>query len=243
MIDGGQTKTKTNNGVQNMQSSAEINELASALAKAQGSITGALKDSANPFFKSKYADLASCWDACRTALSVNGLSVVQCPDSTAEGITFLDTTLMHLSGQWIRSRLIVQCKDNTPQAMGSGMTYARRYAFAAMIGIAQIDDDGNAASGRGHDPRGDMGKEVPKNTVQETVQHMLKLLDEDIVGDHEGIKKAAIVLDYHENKLNPDPDLYVAVGDALPAAKKNAWKAFVSQAKKLESQEPKGRKF
>jgi ERF superfamily len=242
MIDGGQTKTKTNNGVQNMQSSAEINELASALAKAQGSITGALKDSANPFFKSKYADLASCWDACRTALSMSGLAVVQCPMTDPTG-TYLVTILMHSSGQWIQSSLQVQCKDDSAQAMGSGLTYARRYALAAMVGIAQIDDDGNSASGRGIDPRGDMGKEVPKDKVAETVRHMLKLLDEDIVGDHEGVKKAAIILDYHENKLNPDPDLYVAVGDALPAAKKNAWKAFVSQAKKLESQEPKGRKF
>ena len=60
-----------------MQTSEQINELAAALAKAQGEITGALKDSANPFFKSKYADLASCWDACRGPLSRNGLSVIQ----------------------------------------------------------------------------------------------------------------------------------------------------------------------
>jgi len=61
------------------EQSEQINELATALAKAQGKITGALKDSANPFYKSRYADLASVWDACRAALSENGLAVVQFP--------------------------------------------------------------------------------------------------------------------------------------------------------------------
>src|SRR6202795_3981153 len=144
-----------------MQTSETINELATALSKAQGEITGALKDSANPFFKSKYADLASCWDACRSALSKNGLAVIQSPETEGTG-TFLVTTLMHSSGQWMRSSLIVQPKDETPQAMGSAITYARRYALCAAVGVAQVDDDGNAASGRseGLSPKGEMGKQV-----------------------------------------------------------------------------------
>jgi ERF superfamily len=226
-----------------MQSSDAIDQLATALSLAQGQMRGAIKDSTNPFFHSKYADLASCWDACRLALSENGLSVVQCP-MTEDGATYLTTTLLHSSGQWMRSRLIVQCKDDSPQAMGSGLTYARRYALAAMVGISQTDDDGNAASGRaGNDPRGDLGKDVPQAKVNEVVQRVLKLLDEDIVGDHEGVKRAAIIMDYHEKVLNADQDLYVAVGDALPAAKKNAWKHYVSLAKKQEAQEPKGKRF
>src|ERR1700690_675114 len=105
-----------------MQTSEQINELAAALAKAQGEITGALKDSANPFFKSKYSDLASCWDACRSALSKNGLAVVQSPMSvipteTLKVGTFLVTTLMHSSGQWMRSELHISPKDDSPQAM------------------------------------------------------------------------------------------------------------------------------
>src|SRR5271167_4426047 len=105
-----------------MQSSEQINELATALAKAQGMITGALKDSANPFFKSKYADLASCWDACRAALSTHGLAVAQFPMTDPTG-TYLETTLMHSSGQWMRSSMILQPKDDTPQAMGSALSY------------------------------------------------------------------------------------------------------------------------
>jgi hypothetical protein len=220
-----------------MQSSESINELAKALSLAQGEITGALKDSANPFFKSHYADLASCWDACRVALSKNGLAVTQFP-TTQDGSTFLETTLLHSSGQWMRSSLIIRAKDDTAQAQGSGITYARRYALCAVVGVAQVDDDGNAASGRSnseiHSPKGDLGKTVPPAKVQSTVKHMLGLLEQDIAGDHDDIKKAMIVLDYHEKILNPDEDLYVAVGDVLTPAKRNSWKALVSLAKKAE---------
>jgi hypothetical protein len=230
-----------------MQSTESINELATALAKAQGEITGALKSSLNPFYKSHYSDLASCWDACREPLSKNGLSVVQPAEVDEQGVV-VTTMLMHTSGQWIRSSLRMIPKDGTPQSVGSGIAYGRRYGLTAMIGIAQIDDDGNAASGHSaervrHDPRGDMGQNVATDKVQATVKHILGLLDEDIAGDHDGSKKAAIVMDYHEKVLNPDPDLYVAVGDALPTAKKNSWKAYVSQAKKIEAAEPKGRRF
>lgn len=129
-----------------MQSEA-INELALALAKAQGQITGALKDSSNPFFKSKYADLASCWDACRKQLSENNLSVVQTTD-VIDGIVVVRTILAHSSGQWVSGILPVKTKDDGPQAQGSGITYARRYALAAIVGLAQIDDDAEAAQAR-----------------------------------------------------------------------------------------------
>lgn len=131
------------------EQSEQINELAGALSKAQGKITGALKDSANPFFKSKYADLASVWDACRAALSDNGLAVIQLTESDDSGV-YVVTTLAHSSGQWVRSRLRLTPKDSTPQGMGSAITYGRRYALAAMVGVAQVDDDGNAASQNGH---------------------------------------------------------------------------------------------
>jgi hypothetical protein len=226
-----------------MQQSESIDELATALARAQGEITGALKDSANPFFKSKYSDLASCWDACRSALSKNGLAVSQFPETDGAD-SFLVTTLLHNSGQWMSSRLVLKSKDDTSQAMGSAITYARRYALCAVVGVAQIDDDGNAASGRhepvtngAHRPQGELGREVDPGKVQATVKHMMGLMDQDIIGDHENVKKAMIVLDYHEKILNPDEDLYVAVGDVLTAAKKNAWKAFVSQGKKLEKED------
>ena len=136
--------------------SESIAALAAALSKAQADITGALKDSSNPFYKSKYADLASCWDACRKQLAANGLCVIQTTTHTDAGV-MLVTTLAHSSGEWIRGTLPVVTKDNGPQAQGSGITYARRYALAAIVGLAQIDDDAEAAQARAkpapsHDP-------------------------------------------------------------------------------------------
>ena len=139
-----------------MNQSESIAALAAALSKAQSAITGALKDSANPFFKSKYADLAACWDACRSQLAANNLAVIQTTEVTGAG-TVLVTTLAHSSGEWMRGYLPVLTKDAGPQGQGSGLTYARRYALAAMVGLAQIDDDGEAAQARNkpvaaHDP-------------------------------------------------------------------------------------------
>jgi hypothetical protein len=130
-----------------MNQSESIADLAAALSKAQASITGALKDSANPFFKSKYADLASCWDACRKPLTDNGLAVIQTIEA-GEGRAVLVTTLAHSGGEWIKSYCPILTKDDSPQALGSAITYARRYALAAMVGLAQIDDDAEAAQGR-----------------------------------------------------------------------------------------------
>src|SRR5688572_27504037 len=104
-------------GERAMTTSESINEIATALAKAQGEMSGAVKDAANPFFKSKYADLASVWDACRTPLATNGLAVVQSPE-VVDGRVSLETLLLHTSGQWIRNTLTCSVKDDSPQTIG-----------------------------------------------------------------------------------------------------------------------------
>ena len=131
-----------------MQSSEHVNELAKALASAQAQIEGARKDSKNAHLGNKYADLSSVWDACRTALTSNGLSVAQGAATSADGSTLqLDTRLMHESGQWIESRMTMRIATgkgvNDAQAYGLTMTYARRYALAAMVGVVQEDSDAN----------------------------------------------------------------------------------------------------
>jgi len=132
-----------------MERSENINEFATAFAQAQGAMTVAAKDSTNPHFKSKYADLASVVDAVRPHLSSNGLSFTQSV-STEPGIVTVETTIFHKSGQWISNRLSVACRDLTPQPVGSAITYARRYTLMAICGIAPAeDDDGEAAQGRG----------------------------------------------------------------------------------------------
>jgi len=196
------------------------------LSKAQASITGALKDSANPFFKSKYADLASCWDACRKQLTDNGLSVIQTTDIVADTVV-VRTTLAHSSGQWISGILPVKSKDDSPQAQGSGITYARRYALAAMVGLAQIDDDAEAAQGRtGINPRGDMGLAITPAQRDPIVAEFRAALDLDA----EEHQIASAVYAIHD-RIRSNADLYVAVSDVMTSKERSALKAFIKMAK------------
>jgi len=128
-------------------SSESLGKLSEALAKAQGEIEGAKKESENPFFHSRYAELSSVWDACRGPLSKHGLAVIQLPGRNGDGL-FVDSILSHSSGEWISSRLFITPAQDTPQGIGSAITYARRYGLQALVGIAPKDDDGEAAEGR-----------------------------------------------------------------------------------------------
>jgi hypothetical protein len=153
-----------------MNQSEQINELATALAKCQGEITPALKDSNNPFFKSKYADLNAVWSVCREPLSRHGLCVIQTIDKAKDGEPILITTLAHSSGQWIKSVSPIPVKEeiggkidpnkkaykNDPQALGSSITYMRRYNLSSIVGIStDEDDDGEKAM----NPNGKESKE------------------------------------------------------------------------------------
>lgn len=132
--------------------SGDIGELAKALAAAQGKIRAAEKDRSNSFFNSSYATLSSVWEACREPLSSNGLSVVQQPVNDGD-LTGVVTTLLHCSGQWMRSTLWAKPKDGTPQSLGSCQTYLRRYSLSAVVGVAPDDDDGNDAQRGAADPK------------------------------------------------------------------------------------------
>lgn len=148
-----------------MQRSETIGKLAEALSKAQGKIIGAVKDSENPFFRSHYADLASVWDACRQPLSENGLAVVQTILSGSEQSSYLETTLVHSSGEFISGAQPMKPVKDDPQGWGSCITYYRRYGLAAIVGIAQIDDDGNVASGKPSVNTAEAAQEVAKQKI------------------------------------------------------------------------------
>ena len=144
--------------------SNEIGELGKALAQAQGQMKEAIRDAENPFFKSSYADLGSVWRACREALSKNGLAIIQTTDDEKEGAITLITTLIHLSGQWIKGYLSLRPIKNDPQGVGSALTYARRYALGAMVGIAtEEDDDAEGAMDRHHKEKGKAINKNPSN--------------------------------------------------------------------------------
>lgn len=143
--------------------SPQINELAAALAKAQGEMSFATKDSTNPAFRSRYADLASVVDAIRGPLSKYGIAFLQPTYMTDDGLPGVRTMLIHSSGQWISSELIIRPQDSKAHSLGSALTYARRYSLSALVGIAPDDDDGNAASGIASESKADKPAPIKKS--------------------------------------------------------------------------------
>jgi hypothetical protein len=145
-----------------MQRSETITNIAPALTKAQAAVKPAAKDSLNPHFRSRYADLGAVWDACRDALAENELSVLQLPTTAEPGYCGLETILLHVSGEFISSTAQIPLGKNEPQGYGSALTYLRRYSLAALLGIvADDDDDANAAQpprGANHQPSKDTDK-------------------------------------------------------------------------------------
>jgi len=151
-----------------MKSSELINELANALCNAQGQMGGAVKDSSNPFFKSSYADLTSVIKAIKQPFADNGLSYTQFPVSNEHGVG-VSTRLMHVSGQWLEMEYTLPTVKKDPQASGSAITYARRYALQSIAGIPTADDDAESAMLRGDDK---------KKVNEDQVISIKKLLDE-----------------------------------------------------------------
>lgn len=122
-----------------------MKEFALALSKVQSEIAGAKAKIKNEFFKRKYADLAGVWEAIRAPLTSHGFCVVQTTEFRDEKLGVV-TRLIHSSGESIEGFTPVLNNKNDAQGMGSAITYARRYALAAIVGVYQEDDDGNAAS-------------------------------------------------------------------------------------------------
>lgn len=130
-----------------MDSTPDITELSKAVALAQAKFKTAVKNKKNPHFGSKYADLDAIMDAVREPLGQHGLAVLQGISTTPERFICITTRLLHASGQWIESAFSIKPDRDGPQQIGSVITYGRRYAIAAMLGItADEDDDGNAAA-------------------------------------------------------------------------------------------------
>ena len=130
-------------------STEELNPLgafALALAKAQGQMRKALRDSTNPHFQSKFADLESVQDACREALSANGLCYVQKFTKDESGERVMRTKLIHVGGHFEESDVPLFLLKIDMQALGAASTYARRFGLAAAVGVSQTDDDGNKAT-------------------------------------------------------------------------------------------------
>src|ERR1700731_900808 len=131
-----------------MQTSESINEIAAALAKAQGVIENPAKTRDNPHYRSKYADLATGLNCIRPALSANGIALVQATDITRDGV-ILHVRLIHTSGQYLGLIYPVCGWPVDHQKLAGAMTYARRQSAFALVGVCgeDEDDDGEGIQG------------------------------------------------------------------------------------------------
>lgn len=144
-----------------MNSSESIKALAAALAKAQACMENASKDTANPFFKSKYANLESVVGVIRPAIEKHGLSFVQVCHNWDNGAK-VETIILHESGEWLSCGVMAAPATKADaQGFGSALTYARRYSLSAAFGVATEDDDGNAASKH----KAPAAHKMPENTL------------------------------------------------------------------------------
>lgn len=164
-----------------MNTSTEIKQISKAIVNAQPEIAAALKDSTNPHFRSKYADLTAVWHACKDVLKQHKLAVIQFFEPCEkDGYVLTVTRLIHESGEWVEGKLLLPYKDNNPQNVGSAITYARRYSLSAMLGIVtEEDDDANQASQQTYAkpvPKEEKPKSLPKIVEGRDPQKLIEQL-------------------------------------------------------------------
>lgn len=144
--------------------SPTIGELAKALAAAQSELEPAKRESMNPAFRSRYADLAACFEAVRAPLARHGLAVTQLLGGDGEHVT-LTTMLLHVSGEFIGSTATVRLTKLDATAVGSATTYLRRYGLSAAVGLSTEDDDGAAAAAHAPTPAPATPRAAPSPTT------------------------------------------------------------------------------
>jgi len=144
-----------------MRTSETIKELAPAVVSFQRQVEPAKKDADNPFFKSKYADIASIYDAIRDPLADNKLAVVQTVERSEQGIINIVSRLIHESGEWMEFDCPMPVTKADPQSIGSVITYGRRYGLQAALGLSAEDDDGNSATHNGASKKPEPEAETP----------------------------------------------------------------------------------
>ena len=197
-----------------MNKSESIANLATALAMAQMNIKGAIKDSNNPFFKSKYADLSSVVEAIRPAFGQCGLSYIQRVEPSDKDEVRVETILFHASGEWLSCGVLnLPVSKADAQGYGSALTYARRYSLSAACGVTteNEDDDGNAASG--------------KNAPQKRLETLNTHLDDIAAVTTQDALKTAYTVAYKAAKEVNDSEAMTAI-----VAAKNSRKAELEGA-------------
>ena len=214
-----------------------MQQIATALVKAQRDFAPALKTSTNPHFRSRYADLAACVEAVIDALNANGIALVQRTHDSDNGVA-VETLLVHESGETISGGILhVPAAKHDPQGYGSALTYARRYSLMAACGIAPEDDDANAASKTRPTP-------VPRNAGASASPAQNNAPAGDPAPSQEDIERATAIIRACKTLVNLQVEwqgLPKAVQKEIVAVKDEVKAALVAAQKKPgETQPPEG---
>lgn len=209
-----------------MEYSANIKELAEALSKFQGQIVSVKQDSLNPHYKSKYADLENIWTGIRQPLSDNGLSVLQDATTTDVGVE-IKTVILHSTGQWIQfGPLAIPVGRKDAHGVGSAITYGKRYAICAALGIVSGDEDDDGNKAQQNAPKPPIKKvETPKVDMNLWYSQMSNNFDKDLLKSY--------VLDCMVKFEKSEPDTINQLA-ALPEEK---FKGSFSRWSKLRDQD------
>lgn len=225
-----------------MRTSDAIDQLSAALAAAQAEIRPALKDANNPAFNSKYADIGAVFEAARGPLAKYGLSVVQMPEHSDDALLHLTTRICHKSGQWIEGTMSIPVGKVNAHGYGSAITYARRYAYSAALGIvADEDDDGNKASESKPTKVGALPRAIPANVEgQETFEaydadtkEWLRTHADTVERMHKEGRDADMV--GYVNKQEFDTETKLALWWILPSGVRSAFKKASKEVREMES--------
>lgn len=172
-----------------IETSVDTAKLDAALAKAQGEFPAAIKDSNNPAFKTKYADLSAIMEAIRPALTKHGLSLTQWPVHSEDNRVHMVTRIAH-AGEWIRGTFSMPCDKQNAHGYGSIITYLRRYCAGSCLGvITDLDDDGNAASSRPAPPPAKAEPAKPAESLADTI--LRRFNEAETAADYEGLVQRA----------------------------------------------------
>jgi hypothetical protein len=206
-----------------MKHSDNLTKIAPALLAAQRDMTAAAKSATNPHFKSRYSDLATIIEAVKAPLNAQGIAFMQSATNDATGV-MVETRLQHESGEYMEQTIYLPVPQQTPQAYGSAITYAKRYQLQSMVGLPSEDDDGEKAS-EPAERKPITGKQIAVDAFDELPEPQQKALQ----------NMAATIIDLHQNKeplvpyvlahiAGDDQETRLALWSLLPSDTRTAFK-------------------
>lgn len=210
-----------------MKLSEKFDEILPALHKARSQFVKVKKDRQNTHLKNKYATLDSVLDAITPALTENKLMIMQ-DSERVENALRVETTVMHISGQWAKFYFDIPIAKNDPQGVGSAFTYGRRYALAAAFGLSQADDDAQIAVKSAQDWKKDLDKCEDVTTLQDTFKTAYRSLD----------AASKVIVKEHYDKRKAEIEIGTARGFTAAAPKQNVAQKVDEPAKQAVESQP-----